>query len=403
MRVGVYFPGIPAQVGGGHTFEEEIFLSLIRLQKAGKSRHEFVAFHESDEPITGWLETIRLRSLRRGGIKYNLARASRQALRLLTPWSPPRRQDPVESLLDRCRIEVMYYPTNQALTLEVPYFITVWDLQHRLQPFFPEVSSGGQWENREAYFSSRLRRAAAVITGTQAGKTEIERFYQVPPERIKLLPHPTPSFALQPVAGDRQALLASYGIRREYLFYPGQFWAHKNHVALLRAALLLREQHGLKLDIVFVGSDRGNESHVRRVVAELDLTDAVHFLGFVPRRELVALYQGALALAYVSLFGPENLPPLEAFALGCPVIAADVPGAAEQLGDSALRVHPADEQAIAAAIKRLHDDSTLRQELIQRGQRRARAFTGDDFVSALVRLFDDFEAVRRCWSSGPAA
>jgi glycosyltransferase involved in cell wall biosynthesis len=403
MRIGVYFPGSLAQTGGGHTFEEQIYQSLIRSRKTGKNRHDFVAFCEKKPPIPGGIETVNLASFKRNGIRHTAARMGRQALGLITRSSQCRRRDPVERLLDHCGIEVMYYPTPQPLTLELPYFSTVWDLQHRLQPFFPEVSCKGQWDSREALYSRQLRRAAGIITGTRAGKAEIERFYQVAPERIKLLPHPTPDFALQPAEADFKASLARRGVRREYLLYPAQFWPHKNHVGLLRAVHLLREQHGMKLDVVFVGADWGNEKHVRRVVAELGLADAVHFLGFVERNELVALYRGALALTYVTFFGPENLPPLEAFALGCPVIASDVPGAEEQLGDSALRIQAAEERDIASAIKRLHDDSSLREELIRRGRRRAQAFTGDDFVSGLMSLFDEFAAVRHCWQSGLAA
>ena len=63
-----------------------------------------------------------------------------------------------------------------------------------------------------------------------------------------------------------------------------------------------------------------------RQAAERGLAGAVHILGFVSDEELVALYQHAHALLYLSRFGPENLPPLEAFALGCPAIVEDVCG-----------------------------------------------------------------------------
>ena len=60
--------------------------------------------------------------------------------------------------------------------------------------------------------------------------------------------------------------------------------------------------------------------------AEFGLAGAVHILGYVSDEELIALYQHAHALLYLSRFGPENLPPLEAFALGCPAIVEDVCG-----------------------------------------------------------------------------
>src|SRR5207247_11243486 len=136
----------------------------------------------------------------------------------------------------------------------------------------------------------------------------------------------------------------------------------------------------VRLDAVFVGPDKGNEGHVRRETDRLGLADAVHFLGFVPRADLVALYRSALALTYVTFFGPENLPPLEAFALGCPVVASAVDGSEEQLGDAAFLVPPADHVALATSILQLRDDATVRSTLIERGRARAGRFTKREYI-----------------------
>ena len=400
MRIGVYFPGLAKELGGGHTFEEEILGALGRLQSAGSTRHQFVAFRDGALPRDCPLEQVSLRPLRLNSLGAKLRQCYREVMLPLVRQRPlPGMRDPVERLLHRHGVEVMYYPTERPLTLERPFFITVWDLQHRLQPYFPEVSAHGAWQARETKFGQSLRRAAGVITGTQAGKAEIERFFQIAPERIRLLPHPTPSFALRPPPVDVAAVLARHGVRPPYLFYPGQFWAHKNHVGLLKALHGLRTAHGLPLTAVFVGSDQGNQAHVRAVAAELGLTAAVHFLGFVSREDLVALYRGAFALLYLTYFGPENLPPLEAFALGCPVVASDVPGSEEQLGDAAVRVKPGDGAAVIQAVKALYDEPARRTELIERGKLRAYRFTGDDFARRLLEAFDEFATLRRCWGA----
>jgi glycosyltransferase involved in cell wall biosynthesis len=185
-----------------------------------------------------------------------------------------------------------------------------------------------------------------------------------------------------------------------YLFYPAQMWPHKNHVNLLEALALLRKRDGLQLSLALSGSDRGNLGYVQQAAARLGVADAVSFLGFVSREDLVGLYRHALALSYVTFFGPENLPPLEAFALGCPVVASNVSGAEEQLADAALLVDPRRPDEIAAAIRDLHDDPVLRANLVERGRQRARRSTGREFVAAVLRWCDEFAAVRRCWPSG---
>ena len=150
--------------------------------------------------------------------------------------------------------------------------------------------------------------------------------------------------------------------------------------------------------LAFSGSDQGNQPYLRALVEKLGLGGQVHFLGFVQREELIGLYRHARALAYVSLFGPENLPPIEAFALGCPVLAARVPGAEEQLGDAALLVEATDPDALAAALLRLIQEPDLRAQLRDRGRSRAARFTTADFAAGLEAIFDEAEKIRRCWA-----
>ena len=118
---------------------------------------------------------------------------------------------------------------------------------------------------------------------------------------------------------------------------------------------------------VFVGSDKGNLSYLKNLASDLGVQSQVHFLGFVTETELAAFYKNARALVYLSFFGPENLPPLEAFSVGCPVIAARVSGAEAQLGDAALLVSPTQPDEIALSIKLLLDHSQQREVLASRG------------------------------------
>jgi glycosyltransferase involved in cell wall biosynthesis len=283
-----------------------------------------------------------------------------------------------------------------ALSLSVPYLCAVFDLQHRYQPYMPEVSLRGYWERWDEKYSRILGRATFVITGTDAGEEEIRFYYRVPGERILKLPHPTPEFALAGADNPATAVPSSVPGDRPFLFYPAQFWAHKNHVTLLEALRELRED-GFDLSLVLVGSDQGNLEFVRNRALELGVIDRVFFPGFVSRDDLIALYRHAAALVYPSTCGPENLPPLEAFALGCPVIAGLVPGAVEQLSDAALLVPPTDAVAVAGAVKTLLTNPDRRAELVRLGRQRAQRFTRRDFARGIFIALDGFEAKRKCW------
>ena len=195
--------------------------------------------------------------------------------------------------------------------------------------------------------------------------------------------------------------MQKHGITNEFLLYPAQFWPHKNHVNLLRALDLLRSDHGLRPSLVLTGSDQGNREHVRKLISELHLSEQVFDLGFIPRDDLTCLYASATALVYPSFFGPDNLPPLEAFVLRCPAVAADVPGAREQLGEAPLYFNPADPQEIAAKIAEVLDNKDTRRRSIEEGAKIARQRTPEAYVSAIYSLLDEFEPIRRCWSHRP--
>jgi glycosyltransferase involved in cell wall biosynthesis len=198
--------------------------------------------------------------------------------------------------------------------------------------------------------------------------------------------------------GNRIDVRTKYGLTREFLLYPAQFWPHKNHVNLLFGLDLLKREASLELDIVLTGSDKGNLNHVRKTIAALGLSSQVHILGFVPKADLDILYREAICLTYASFFGPDNIPPLEAFALGCPVIAARVPGSEE---NAALLFDPADPADIARVILTMYRNAGLRAELIRRAKEIASARSPRAYVAQICQILDGFERIRRCWEPHP--
>jgi len=396
MNVGVFLECKSPESGGGYSLQTDIFQSFVEI--ADESRHNFVVFCNYKQPKTQ--EVLKSRGIKKilylspNLIDRGVSILKREFSQFRKYWKRPSR---LERIAYREGVEFMWFIDQRPVLVDLPYLTILLDLQHCLQPWFPEVSSKGGWDHRESAFSWFLRRASLIITGNEAGRAEIERFYQVPTERIKILPHPTPKFALNMPSSDGKEVLDKYDIPNGYLFYPAQFWPHKNHANLLLSVRKLRDEFKLAFPVVFVGSDKGNQRYIKKLVDQLDLSTQVFFLGFIPSNDLVSIYRNAFALTYVTFFGPENLPPLEAFALGCPVIASNVPGAKEQLGEAAILVNPKNTREIAFAIKSLYDDSELRRTLIQRGFNRAIKWTGQDFVRGVFSMLDDFESIRHCW------
>jgi glycosyltransferase involved in cell wall biosynthesis len=394
-------------IGGGYTFERQIFQAL--LAQADNSPHEFVVF-TLDRKIPERLaqstniQFVALADQQRqlgviwAGLKQVLAeRWKRRVLQRHRSFLTRLRHAINQRILEAYGIDFVWSMTPLSIATDTPYSITIWDMEYRTQPFFPEMCVGDEWDQRD-YLANEIRRATFVFTGTEVGKQQVQKIYQNFPDRVRVIPFPTPQYALEGVLPMTQSRLDKYGLTlHQYLLYPAQFWPHKNHANLLYALKRLKDQDNLRFPLVLVGSNKRNQAYIQQLTQQLGLVDQVHFLGFVPEEDLVTLYQGAFALTFMSFGGPDNIPPLEAFALGCPVVASNVSAAQEQLGDAALIVNPADDQAIAAVIKSLHDDPDLRARLIQKGYQRGTQWTSQDYVKSVLNTLDEFAPIRRCW------
>lgn len=401
MRVGVIVGSQSPDAGGGFVFSWEILRALCEI--AGESKHDFVVLVEPAALAHARAlissPRISVAALPRQGPVMRAKEALWRHSSIARAWLPGPGW--VQRHADAQGLDFLWFLSPACHFLQTPYAAIVWDIQHRSLPWFPEVGAHGQWEIRESVHGMFLPRASLVIAGTEAGAAEIAESYGVPRSRMLLLPHPTPRYALQPA--ENAEVPASPALRDPLIFYPAQFWAHKNHVALLQALALLKERHGIDASLALTGSDHGNRAHCERLANTLGIADRVGFLGFVPLQQLIGLYRHAAALAYVSFGGPENLPPLEAFALGCPVVAADIPGAREQLGDAALLVDPGSPEAIAAALARVIGDQGLAADLRERGRKRASERTSSAFVRGMFSWLDRFAAVRAAWPGPPPA
>lgn len=392
MKVGIFLGNVKTEEGGGFTMQQSILQSLFVY----KTSHEYFIFYYANDYIR--LENInpKIKSIR----IFDLAIGQR-AIRVIKNYFRKNkdRYGGLHHASIKYKIDILWFTTYSFEYTGLPYIYTVWDLQHRLQPFFPELNVNDFWYNRDVTTDKILKKATFVLTGTQRGKEEISLCYNVHHDNIKLLPHPTPLFVLDASKHTIADVQNKYQINTKipYLFYPAQFWPHKNHIRALKALKILKENYNILLQLIFVGADQGNKDYIIENTEKLGLVKDVKILGFVPQEDLIIFYQNAFLLIYATLFGPENLPPLEAMALGCPVVSSDVPGAMEQYGDNVLYFKRLQEKDLAEKILILYSDKNLRETLIAKGRKRAMDYTSKHYVMDMEKLIDEFAKYRECW------
>lgn len=309
---------------------------------------------------------------------------------------------PLQHFLNKLGIDIVYFlsPTElQYDCISTNYISTVWDLCHLDQPEFPEVRLNNEHNIRQKLYEWTLPRSCAIIADSLVGKNNIVHRYRVSPDRVHISPFRATQSVLDfcRTPNDTLNIQQIYNIRQPYIFYPAQFWAHKNHVYILESIAHLKDEYGVYLSAVFTGSDKGNLSHVKSVVQRLDIEDRIHFLGFVPNEHIPHLYLNSLALVMPTYFGLTNLPPLEAFKLGVPVLYSDLPLLRDQVLGAATLLDLRDPRSLSSALLRLLQDPLLRDQLIQAGSKRYKELTSDDDRSLLLEILHNHYLKLSTW------
>jgi glycosyltransferase involved in cell wall biosynthesis len=393
MKVAVIIDNSSPEAGGGFTFQDVIFNKFIELSK--NSKHNFFCFCEKNifyrykEEIlknklsfclyssTGLIKNIFLKLLKYFPYLNNFLKI----------------KSDLSSRISNLKIDFVWKICQGSESFDVPYVATVWYLMHLTHPWFPEVSSNRIWNRRESDLPEFCKRAYKVVTGTLAGKKEIQNFYLIPDERIEIIPHPVPELASSKIMNN--SILLS--IKKKILFYPAQFWPHKNHSVLFKTLNYLIQKNHYDFCLVLTGFDSFNKKHVESLVSSYNLNNQVYFIGFAPIEEIIWLYKNAFALVYPSYAGPENLPPLEAFYFGCPVVASKINGSDEQLGNAALLCNPSSFEEFAESLLSLKQDHELRSLLISRGLKKIVNKSSGNFVRRIFSIIDSFESIKENW------
>jgi glycosyltransferase involved in cell wall biosynthesis len=234
--------------------------------------------------------------------------------------------------------------------------------------------------------TQRVRHLIAVSEFTK--QRLVERL-GIRPEKITVVWNGVDSQFRPRTAAEIDEVRDALGIRSQrYLLSLGSLEPRKNLRRLLGAWGKLRPELGDDdINLVVVG-EKGS-AQVFRDASIRETPEGVHFTGYARQEYLPALYSGALALVYPSLYEGFGLPPLEAMACGTPVITSNTTSLPEVTGGAALLVDPLSEDAIAEAIRCLVGDEQLRQALSAKSLAHASKFTWDKSAAQTWKVLEE--------------
>jgi glycosyltransferase involved in cell wall biosynthesis len=401
IRVGVIFD---QKVGVGGGYHQALNSALMML----KIKNKFV------EPI--FLTTIKknISILQKHGINAEYINLSlleklkdkfrREILNkhIINVVKKIKKSSSFEKKLIKYKIDIVYFlsPNDLSQSLEkLNYITTLWDTCHRDEPEFPEVRDNKEFERREENYKRILPKATAILVDSETSKANVVNRYNVDSDRIYVMPFIASETIVRKIGINKTKKI---NIQKKfnldsYIFYPAQFWAHKNHIYILNGLRLLEIKYGIKISAIFSGNDMGNKLYVERYAFKLGLQDRVHFPGYVSDEEMVELYRQSIALVMPSYFGPTNIPPLEAFKLGVPVLYPDKKGMRDQVGNAALLMDLKDPNSMAINLKAIIEKKDLRERLVNLGYEKYKYYQDFDHTKILNDIFKNFSIKRIAW------
>ena len=248
------------------------------------------------------------------------------------------------------------------------------------------------------------KRADIVLTDSEASKWDIVHLLDIPSERVRVI-YLAADDIYQPVLDEHRlaGIRRKYGLPASYLLYLGGFDQRKNVPTLLKAFAQLAKDSRIgdwRVSLVVAGQlpDYGLDLAIqakrsdffpdpRPIVQELGIGERVVFTGWVPEEDKPALYSGARALIFPSLYEGFGLPPLEALACGTPVIASNRGSLPEIVGDGGLLLEPDDVEGLTAAMERLLSDDTLWGDLQEKGLAHAARFSWEKTARETLAVY----------------
>ena len=267
-------------------------------------------------------------------------------------------------------------PANTAPLFYKRQIVTIHDMSWLRNP---------SWFSKKFYYLYKFlipkiaKNSLTVVTVSEFSKKEIMNLLEMPEEKIRVV-HNAISGAFS-----NMLKMPPKKNNNNYVLAVSSIDPRKN----LNNLLLSFNKLNLKnMKLVVAGSE--NKIFAQHKLRNLiSINKNITFTGYISEEEMVDLYRNAKLFVFPSLYEGFGLPPLEAMACGCPVIASNVASLPEVCGDAAYYVAPYDVESIAEGMYKVLTDDNLKQNLIKKGFERVKLFSWEKSAEEYIKVFDE--------------
>jgi glycosyltransferase involved in cell wall biosynthesis len=302
---------------------------------------------------------------------------------------------PKAAKTDGCQL--LHCTSNTApLNASIPLVVTVHDIIY-MEKSIPQILTGSgtpyqKFGNvyRRFIVPRIIKKSEVVITVSYFERKRMAEFFGMGDEKLRAVYNGvSPHF--KPVK-DEQALKdakGKYNLPEKFFFHLGNTDPKKNTLGVIKAFAQFRRKTGLDIPLVMLDFDRAELLSMAKESGDRSIIEHIHLTGYVPNKELPAIYSQCEIFLYPSLRESFGIPILEAMACGVPVITSNTSSMPEVSGGAALLVDPYKPESISDAMIRLLNDADLRQDLIQKGFEQSAKFTWEAMARQVLDIYSE--------------
>lgn len=266
--------------------------------------------------------------------------------------------------------------------------VTIHDMAFRV---FPETVRKKTLFFLKAIIKRSIHRADHIITVSEFSKQEIIRFYEVPQDKISVVPNGVDFKKFYPEK-DKQKIeniKRKYNIFGEYFLYLGTLEPRKNLVRLMEAYAKARKENQNFPYLVLAGGKGWMYTEIFQKVEELNLKNNIVFTGYIEDNDVPTLMSGAMAFCFLSLYEGFGMPVIEAMACGVPVLTSNSSSLKEIAEGVALLVDETSIEDIKEGLTQLFIMKGLREELARKGIFRVKKYSWEKVSETLMNIYID--------------
>lgn len=319
----------------------------------------------------------------------------------------PEWERPVKSVVTRIPRRILLNFFWKSFNFpKIEYFTNKIDIFHSLHTYVPPLRDGktilsindlrefhfpDEYKDEEVDVKLRLnslKRTDFIITISENTKKEVVKFMNFPENKIFVVYIDLDEkFKVLNEKEGVKKVLQNYGINKDFILYVGNFEERKNPSGLLKSYFLFKEKYKASHLLVIIKGKPLKGSSLENFLLKSKYKEEVVFIPAVKKSDLICFYNAASCFVFPSLYEGFGLPPLEAMACGCPVVASSTSSIPEVVSDAGILVNPKDVKEMVEAIGRIVMDENLREELIMKGLKRAEKFKGKKMAKKTLEIY----------------